>query len=96
MRYDSGGAFFLAVAATLGGLIVVLEASVAASPNINNAEPVSVNRTFKGDRSPALPGASRVVPEHTTSEPELPEGCLAATDWRGHMYSAEIAGRCVV
>jgi hypothetical protein len=96
MRYDSGCALLLAGAATLGGLIVVLEASVAASPNTNNAEPVSVNRTFKGDRSPALPGASRVVPEHTTSEPELPEGCMAATDWRGHVYSAEIAGRCVV
>jgi hypothetical protein len=96
MRHDSGCALFLVGAATLSGLILVLEASVAASPNTGNAEPVSVNRTFKGDRSPPLPGASRVVPEHTTNEPELPEGCMAATDWRGHMYSAEIAGRCVV
>jgi hypothetical protein len=74
----------------------VLEASVAESLSMKETEPVSVNRTFKGDRSPALPGASRVVPEHPTSEPELPEGCVAATDWRSHMYSAEIAGRCVV
>ena len=96
MRYSSGCAFFgLGAAATLGILVAALEVSVAAIPIARGVDPASVNRTFKGDRAPALPGASRVLIRPPISEPKLPEGCVAATDWRGNLHSDEVAGRCV-
>jgi hypothetical protein len=87
--------FGLGAAATLAALAAALEVSVAAMPIVRGVDPASVNRTFKGDRAPALPGASRVVPERQTNEPKLPDGCIAAADWRGNKYSDEVAGRCV-
>jgi len=97
MRDSSGITFFgLGAAATLATLVAALEVSVAAMPLVRGVDPVSVNRTFKGDRAPALPGASRSVrEERQTNEPKLPDGCIAATDWRGNIYSDEVAGRCV-
>ena len=51
-------------------LVAALEVSVAAIPMVRGVDPASVNRTFKGDRAPALPGASRVVlPGQPISEP---------------------------
>jgi hypothetical protein len=97
MRYGAGCVLFgLGAASTLAVMAAALEASVAASPAAHGGEPISVNRTFKGDRSPALPGASRVIPAPEANEPALPEGCIAASDWRSHVYSDEVAGRCVV
>jgi hypothetical protein len=93
MNYGFGCAFLAGAAATFGVLVAALEGSVAAMQS--TGEPVSVNRTFKGDRSPALPGASRVVPEPTITDPQLPEGCVAEAEWRHHSYSAEVPGRCV-
>jgi hypothetical protein len=94
MRGSFGCTLFgLGAAAAVGMFVSALEASV---PIARGVDPLSVNRTFKGDRAPALPGASRVLPEHQQSnEPKLPDGCVAATDWRGNMYSDEVAGRCV-
>lgn len=98
MRYGPGCALFgLGAAATLAVLVAALEVSVAAMPLARGIDSISVNRSFKGDRSPALPGASRVVePEHSATEPTLPEGCISAAEWRSNVYSDEIAGRCVV
>ena len=95
MRGSFGCTLFgLGAAAAVGMFVSALEASV---PTPRGVDPLSVNRTFKGDRAPALPGDSRVVPEEQrqTNEPKLPDGCVAATDWRGNMYSDEVAGRCV-
>ena len=96
MRHGSGYALFgLGAAATLGMLVAALEVSVAAIPIARGVDPASINRTFKGDRAPALPGASRVVPEQSATEPKLPEGCVNAADWRSNVYTDEVAGRCV-
>jgi hypothetical protein len=104
MRNSSGrasfslGAFSLGAASTLALLVAALEVSVAAIPLVRGVDPVSVNRTFKGDRSPALPGASRVIPGQPANEtqPKLPDGCIAEADWRSSkIYSGEIAGRCL-
>lgn len=101
MRYSFAraflGSFALGAIGTLSLLVAALEVSVAAIPVVGRgAEPTLVNRTFKGDRTPALPGASRVLPTRPSNEPQLPEGCLAATDWRSSkIYSAEIPGRCL-
>ena len=58
MRQSSGITFFgLGAAATLATLAAALEVSVAAIPIVRGVDPASVNRTFKGDRAPALPGA---------------------------------------
>ena len=96
MRRSSEYAFFfsLGAAATLGTFVVALEVS-AEIPIARGVDPPSINRTFKGDRAPALPGASRTVPERQTHEPQLPDGCVAAADWRSNIYSVEVAGRCV-
>lgn len=95
-RFTFVGFFSLGVLATLGILVAALEVSVAAIPSLRGVDPLSVNRTFKGDRAPALPGASRVMPERQSNEPKLPDGCVAAADWQNNIYSAEVAGRCVV
>jgi hypothetical protein len=94
-RYSGCAGFGMGAAATLGMLVAALEVSVADIPNVRGVDPASVNRAFKGDRAPALPGASRVVPEQETREPKLPAGCVAAADWRSNIYSDEVAGRCV-
>ncbi|MPZ36529.1 MAG: hypothetical protein GEU95_00450 [Rhizobiales bacterium] len=98
MRYAPVCALFsLGAASTLTVLAAALQVSVAAIPAERGVDPTSVNRTFKGDRSPALPGASRVIiPEQSESEPKLPEGCVAEAEWRSNIYSHEVAGRCVV
>jgi hypothetical protein len=96
MRYSSGCALFgLGAAATLGVLAAALEVSDASMPSVRGVDPLSVNRTFKGDRSPALPGASRVVPGPSANQPGLPDGCVAAAEWRSNVYSDEVPGRCV-
>jgi hypothetical protein len=99
MRNKSGWAGFgLGAASTLALLVAALEVSVAAIPLVRGVDPLSVNRAFKGDRSAALPGASRVIPGQpvNTSQPSLPEGCVAEDDWRSsNIYSDEIAGRCL-
>ena len=79
-------------------LVAALEVSVAAIRCVRGVDPASVNRTFKGDRAPALPGTSRVVPGQpiNATGPKLPDGCVAAADWRSsNIYSDEVAGRCV-
>ena len=99
MRHSSGWTFLtffcLGAAATVGTFAAALEVSVAAMPIVRGVDPASVNRTFKGDRSPALPGASRIIPEQQSIQPRLPDGCVAAADWRSNIYSDEVAGRCV-
>jgi hypothetical protein len=85
--------FGLGAAAAVAMFVSALEASV---PVARGIDPLSVNRTFKGDRAPALPSGSRVVPEQQqTNQPKLPDGCVAETEWRGNIYSDEVAGRCV-
>jgi hypothetical protein len=98
MRGSFGCTLFgLGAAAAAGMFVSALEASVAVITPPRGVDPASVNRTFKGDRAPALPGASRVVPEEQlTNQPKLPDGCVAEADWRGNIYSDEVAGRCVV
>jgi len=99
MRNSSGwAAFGLGAASTLALLVAALEVSVAAIPLVRGVDPASVNRAFKGDRSPALPGASRVIPGQPVNKPgpKLPEGCIAEADWRSsQIYSGEVAGRCL-
>ncbi len=98
MRNSSGwAAFSLGAASTLALLVAALEVS-AAIPMVRGVDPISVNRTFKADRSPAQPGASRGIPGQPMNEPQpkLPDGCIAAADWRSsHIYSGEVAGRCL-
>ncbi len=99
MRNSSGwAAFGLGAASTLALLVAALEVSVAAIPMVRGVDPLSVNRTFKADRSPVLPGASRVIPGEPINgtQPELPEGCIAEADWRSsRIYTDEVAGRCL-
>lgn len=97
MRRSSEYAFFfsLGAAATLGTFVAALEVSVAGITIARGVDPPSVNRTFKGDRSPALPGAGRGMPQRPINQPKLPDGCVSAADWRSNIYSAEVAGRCV-
>jgi hypothetical protein len=93
MRYSSGCALFSMGAVTaLAMLVAALEVSDAAIPVARGIDPLSINRTFKGDRSPA---PSR-VPGQSASEPKLPEGCVPAAEWWTDIYSDEVAGRCVV
>ena len=96
MRYSTGCSVFgLGAALTLGMLVAALEVSVAAIPAVSGVNPVSIDRTFKGDRGPALPGTSRVLPAQRLPQPKLPDGCIAEVDWRSNIYSDEVAGRCV-
>jgi hypothetical protein len=96
MRYGTGCALFgLGAALTLGMLVAALEVSVAAIPAVRGVNPASIDRTFKGDRGPALPGASLIVPVQRTPQPKLPDGCVAEADWRSNIYSDEVARRCV-
>lgn len=97
MRHCSAYALFgMGAAATLAMLVAALEVSVAAIPVTRGVDPASVNRTFKGDRSPQLPGGSHVMPaQPAANEPKLPDGCVAATEWRGSVFTAEVPGRCV-
>jgi hypothetical protein len=99
MRNRSGwAAFGLGAVSTLALLVAALEVSVAAIPVVRGVDPASVNRTFKADRSPALPGASRVIPAQPVNEtrPQLPEGCIAEAEWRSsRIYTDEVAGRCL-
>ncbi len=97
MRYSTGCALFgLGAATTLTMLVAALEVSVAAIPTARGVDPASIDRTFKGDRGPALPGTSRVVPaQRLPEQPKLPDGCVAEADWRSNLYSDEVAGRCV-
>ena len=95
MRYSTGCALFgLGAATTLTMLVAALEVSVAAIPTVRGVDPASIDRTFKGDRGPALPGNSRIVPP-AQQTPKLPDGCVAEADWRGNIYSDEVPGRCV-
>jgi hypothetical protein len=98
MRYCSKCTVFsLGAIATLGILVGALEVSVAAIPVARGIDPASINRTFKSDRGPALPGSSRVVPsqQQQSLQPALPEGCVSEADGPKNIYSDEIAGRCV-
>ena len=97
MRYGSecaiGG---LGAVAALGILIAALEVSVAAIPAPRGVDPASVDRTLKSDRLSPMPGTDRASPALQAPAPKLPDGCIAATEWRrAKIYSAEIAGRCV-
>jgi hypothetical protein len=98
MRYCSKCTVFtLGAVATLGILVAALEVSVAAIPVARGIDPASINRTFKSDRGPALPGSSRVEPsqQRQSLQPTLPEGCVSEADGPKNIYSDEIAGRCV-
>jgi hypothetical protein len=100
MSSNSGNALFgMGAAATLAMLVAAFEGSVEASvsgkPATRGVDPASIDRTFKGDRAPALPGASRVLPVQPASEPKLPDECVAAIEWRSNIYTDEVAGRCV-
>ena len=97
MRYGSECALFgWGAAAILGMLFAALEGSIAAVPATRSPDPISVDRTLKGDRWPALPGGSRVTPGPPAIVPKLPDGCIAETGWRGSTYGGEVAGRCIV
>jgi len=75
-------------------ILVALEVSVAAVPAQRGVDPVTVDRTNKGDlvARPRAGMSTRQAPQ-----PRLPEGCAGASDWRrGSIYAIEIAGRCVV
>jgi hypothetical protein len=90
---DGAQCAFSGFAAAALFTLVALEVSVAAMPAARGVDPATVDRTRKGDFI-AGPGAAPSV--HTPS-PKLPDGCIAASAWqRGSIYTAEIAGRCVV
>jgi hypothetical protein len=79
------------IAVCLASFLVVLELSSSATPAAWRFEPQQVDRTFKGDRLPLKPN------DGSTSYPKLPDGCIAAAEATNkHIYTAEIAGRCVV
>jgi hypothetical protein len=97
MRYSTGCTLFgLGAATTLSILVAALEVSDAAIQATRGVNPASIDRTFKGDRGPALPGSSRIVPPaQQVPHPKLPDGCLAEVEWRSNIYSDEVPGRCV-
>jgi hypothetical protein len=81
--------------AALAALITALEVSLAAMPASRTIEPATlVDRTRKADRMPVVSGANQRT--RSESEPQLPTGCLAESEWHTNIFSAEVAGRCVV
>jgi hypothetical protein len=49
---------------------------------------------LKGDRLPLDPSLNPAG--NSAGNPKLPDGCIAATEAHNrHIYTAEIAGRCV-
>ena len=91
---NSGSRFALSSAGLVLAMLVALEASVVAKPAPRGIDPGSVDRTLKADR---LNGASKAAPQQQQFEPKLPNGCVSASDWqRKTIFTAEIAGRCVV
>ena len=80
------------IAVCFASFLVALELSAAATPAGGRAELQQVDRTHKGNRLP-LPGTL----DGAASQPKLPDGCIAATEANHKLiYTAEIAGRCVV
>lgn len=91
LRYALGGTIG---AAAFLVFVAALELPLAAMPASGNANPASfVDRTAKSDRLSA-PAVS--MPTRAATQPELPHGCLAAREWHKDIFSAEVAGRCVV
>jgi len=87
----------IAGAAALAILVAALEGSLPAMPftgNFNNG--ALVDRTNKADRMPARSDASSTLPARPVSVPKLPSECMAASEWHTNIFSAEVAGRCVV
>jgi hypothetical protein len=80
------------IAVGLASFLVALELSAAATPAGFQVAPQQVERALKGDRLPLKAAADSAV-----SHPNLPDGCITATEAdKKHVYTAEIAGRCVV
>jgi hypothetical protein len=79
------------IAVCFASFLVVLELSAAAT-SASYRPLQQVDRTNKGDRLPV-----RETVDSPISQPKLPDGCIAATEANNkHIYTAEIAGRCVV
>jgi hypothetical protein len=85
-----GAAFTISIA-----MVAALEVSVAALPASPSTVSASINRMNKADRMPVA-SLDRGHPAPVLT-PGLPEGCVAALRWeRKTIYTAEIAGRCLV
>jgi hypothetical protein len=81
------------VAVALIAFVTALEVQVSAMPATPAVNPPKIDRSLKSDRLPVVPATH---PRQRSQEPRLPEGCVAATDWRrGEIYAVEIAGRCI-
>ena len=80
------------LAVCLASFLVALELSASATPAGWRFAPQQVDRTLKGDRLP--PNAAT---DSSARHPNLPDGCIAAAEANNkHIYTAEVAGRCVV
>jgi hypothetical protein len=55
-----------------------------------------VDRAHKADRLPPQSAANPTTPAVPASQPKLPNECLAPSEWHTNIFSAEVAGRCVV
>jgi len=83
-------------------LIAALEGSLAAMPATDQGNTVGVNpgtlvnRSHKADRLQPQSDARPTPQIRPVSQPKLPRECLAPSEWHTNIFSAEVAGRCVV
>ena len=78
-------------------LVAALEGSLAAMPatdGINNG--ALVDRSHKANRLQPQSDARPTLAIRPVSQPKLPTECLAPAEWHTNIFSAEVAGRCVV
>ena len=97
MRRAPGKRFPGYSAATLGAAVAALSfvATLQLSATTpQNAEPMLIDRTLKGDRLQMVPGAAGAGVERPN--PALPQGCLAQADGARTRFATEVPGRCLV
>jgi hypothetical protein len=81
----------------LGSFVVSLELLAVATPTAPHGNSQHVDRTLKGDRLPLIPDAIGAGLRVRPIRPALPAECIDAGEAnRKHIYTAEVAGRCVV
>jgi hypothetical protein len=93
MRFKSGWSLAgMGAAAALLSFVTALEVQISVTPALGGIGPPSINRGAKSDRLPVVLVSQE---RWRAPQPRLPDGCIAASDWRSGLYTAEIAGRCV-